>query len=68
MVKVKHTSLMVCSFVYCRQHYIPSPTLYPTTNAVSHHQRCIPSPALCPIALYPVANAGKTAISGYVRP
>ena len=49
MVKVKHTSLMVCSFVYCRQHYIPSPTLYP-------------------IALYPAANAGKTAISGYVRP
>ena len=41
MVKVKHTSLMVCSFVYCRQHYIPSPTLYPIalypiTNAMPH--------------------------------
>ena len=36
MVKVKHTSLMVCSFVYCRQHYIPSPTLYPITNTMPH--------------------------------
>ena len=51
MVKVKHTSLMVCSFVYCRQHYIPPPTLYTFANTIYHHQRyapshCIPPPTL----------------------
>ena len=41
---------MVCSFVYCRQHYIPSPTLYPIALYPNHQRyapsHCIPSPTL----------------------